>query len=54
MEGLDHICAERKVPPVFLEGSDRDDDHGIGPGHGLEFLRGHLGKPHAVESARGP
>jgi hypothetical protein len=42
------------VPPVFFQGSDWDDDHGIGPGHGLEFLRGHVGEPHGAESARGP
>ena len=50
MERLDHICPERQVRTVFLQGTDRDDHDGIRPSHRREFLRGHVGDAHAGES----
>src|SRR5947209_12625584 len=54
VERLDEVRAEGQVPTVFLERSDRDDDHGILLRHRRELLGGHLVEAHAVESARRP
>src|SRR5437667_2079172 len=54
VERLDEVRAEGQVPTVFLERSDRDDDHWILLRHRRELLRGHLVEAHAVESARRP